>query len=581
MKPNLAKLYLVLIIASAFTWQCIGAWQDSQTTDEAVHLTAGLSYWQTGSFRLNPEHPSLFKLWASLPLHLLPNTQITNLDQTQWLVGIDYLYHSTAQEQYNSRFLLVAGRFPMILIWLGLILTTMIYSWRRWGPWSAVAVTAVLAYDPNFLGHGHLITNDVATAFAYLGACLTLNWFIEHPSWKRLGIFSSLFSVALLTKFSTIVLWLVVPIIGLMAIIYQRPNFTWRWWWRLMLGCLVVTTIMTWLAYGGKFTRINADPLIDRLWQTRSYLVNNHLEATVPTYTRLFIHLADPDRLSGKVLTNVQHWSIPAYAYWYGFFSAFSHNAYGHAAYLLGHVSELGWWYYFPVAMGVKTPILTLFLLLVWLIISVAIHGEQWRKKRWAERVPFDFWILVFPPLLFFLWSMTSHINIGFRHIFATYVFFPLAAGSALHYLHRRGTRWIPGIAMSIAIVTMTVGTLAWPNTIGYFNGFAGGAKNGWHYVTDSNLDWGQDYIRLHNFFDQQKFSEVHVALFGSVPSNVYFPEATGVMRDDEITAGLHPSGIIAVSYNELYFGDTSLTWLRSQAPTWRIGSSILVFDFR
>lgn len=37
---------------------------DSYTFDEAYHIMAGASYVKTGSFRINPEHPPLTKLWV-------------------------------------------------------------------------------------------------------------------------------------------------------------------------------------------------------------------------------------------------------------------------------------------------------------------------------------------------------------------------------------------------------------------------------------------------------------------------------------------------------------------------------------
>src|ERR1044071_1306897 len=42
--------------------------EESETRDEATHLAAGYSYWQTGDFRLNVEHPPFSKLFATLPL---------------------------------------------------------------------------------------------------------------------------------------------------------------------------------------------------------------------------------------------------------------------------------------------------------------------------------------------------------------------------------------------------------------------------------------------------------------------------------------------------------------------------------
>ena len=42
---------------------------DSQTTDEAVHLSAGYSYWEWQDMTLNPEHPPLVKLLAGAAAH--------------------------------------------------------------------------------------------------------------------------------------------------------------------------------------------------------------------------------------------------------------------------------------------------------------------------------------------------------------------------------------------------------------------------------------------------------------------------------------------------------------------------------
>ena len=38
--------------------------------DEAVHLTAGYSYWRTGDFRINRETPPLMKLLWAIPLRI-------------------------------------------------------------------------------------------------------------------------------------------------------------------------------------------------------------------------------------------------------------------------------------------------------------------------------------------------------------------------------------------------------------------------------------------------------------------------------------------------------------------------------
>lgn len=587
MKKSFIRNGIFLIISTAFIWQCIGAWQDSQTTDEAVHLSAGRAYWQSAAFYLNPEHPSLFKLWAALPLALTPHTQLdTNTDpwrsSNQWTIGSSYLYLDSAQWRYGTHFLLLLGRFPMILIWLGLVSTLAVFSWRRWGPWPSLIVTTLAAYDPNLLGHGHLVTNDVAVAFVYLGSFLMLNRFIQKPDWSRLWWFSLVFAVAQLTKFSAVILWVIIPFVLLVARWYKQPGLTWPWIRRAILGLIVATSLLTWVSYGFRITRISKDTRIAQLWIERQNIVDQHLQTTLPQYTQTLVIIADPGTPTGKFLNAFQHLYIPSYWYWRGLFSAISHNIYGHGAYILGHVSMLGWWYYFPVALAVKTPTLLIGILIALIILWMnELRLGIRRRLSFENLIPFEVWILGFPPLIYLLWSMTSHINLGLRHIFPTYIFFPLAAGSLIAYLQKKHARFGAVAAGSIAALAVIITTTAWPNTIGYYNGLFGGTQNGHRYVLDSNLDWNQDIWRLRSFLNKHKFSEVHIALFGSIPTDRVFPEQLPILQNQDIAFGLQPSGIIAISAGQLYNVDGPFAWLRAYQPKWRVGSSIHIYDFR
>jgi len=587
MKKSLVRISIVFVIATAFCWQCIGAWQDSQTTDEAVHLTAGRSYWQTWNYYLNPEHPALFKLWAALPLAVAPHSAIdTDTDpwreNNQWTIGAHYLYFGTAQHEYTGRFLLFLGRFQMILVWLALVVTISVFSWRRWGHWPSLAVTTFVAYDPNLLGHGHLVTNDVAAAFAYLGTFLVLQQFIRQPSWSRLRWLGLVFAIAQVTKFSMAILWLLVPAVLIVARLYQQPGLTWQWIRRALLTIVLMTSLVTWVVYGFRINRIANDSRIARLWNERQQIVDRNLLPTLPNYTQRLVKLSDPASPTGKFLEAFQQFPLPSYWYWRGFFSAASHNIYGHGAYLLGRVSEQGWWYYFPVAIAVKTPIITLGIVIALSTLSLyqIYHGAR-RGRPFKQLLPFDFWLIGFPPLIYLLWSMTSHINIGIRHIFPTYIFFPLAAGSLIAYLHRRRANIVAPLVSILVIIVITITTIAWPNTIGYYNGLFGGTNQGHRYVLDSNLDWNQDIWRLRHFLDKEKFPEVHIALFGSIPSDRIFPEQLPILQGTDISQGILPTGIIAISQGQLYNVDGPFGWLRPYQPRWRIGSSINVYDFR
>ena len=72
---------------------------NSQTFDEAAHLGAGYSYFTTGEFRLNSEHPPLIKQFQALPVLLVyripfdPNPRDWQ-DNKSFTIGHDFLYKS-------------------------------------------------------------------------------------------------------------------------------------------------------------------------------------------------------------------------------------------------------------------------------------------------------------------------------------------------------------------------------------------------------------------------------------------------------------------------------------------------------
>ncbi|MBI2984471.1 MAG: glycosyltransferase family 39 protein [Candidatus Kerfeldbacteria bacterium] len=572
------QLLVVMIVGGTMLWQFIGAWQDSQTTDEAVHLAAGVSYWRTGDWRLNPEHPPLTKLLAAIPLLALrqlhlPLDRPAWSERNQWLFGAAMVYGSIAGP-FGPRLIMWLGRWPMIVLWgaIGLL----IYSWsrQRWGPTGGLVSLTFFAFDPNWLGHGHLVTNDVAAAGFFFASVWALDRLARTPTWSRVLILTVLFAAAQLSKFSNLILWIIIPLVG--AVIASRGHslFRWRWWWRMMVSLALITPVLIWTTYGFEIERIDQDPRINQLWQERQWLLESGQIAEQRSIVQQLVRWTDPNSASGQWVTSVLQHSIPAYSYWRGVFSTMTHNYAGHAAYLFGQFSLLGWWYYFPVALAVKTPLVTVVLLLVagWL------GWERWRRHR---RWPDDVWLLGLPPLLYFLWSLTSHINIGLRHIFPVYPFLWLWLGSlaAQPWPRWPGLRhWVIGLGLSLSVMTAF---RAGSNTIGYFNALVGGTAGGHRVLLDSNLDWNQDLWRLRSFLNRQRFPEVHIVLFGSVPLEKIFPGAKPVLTDDDVGRGRRPSGVVTISAGQLYNVNGPFKWLRSKSPQWRIGSSILVYDFR
>jgi hypothetical protein len=166
---------------------------------------------------------------------------------------------------------------------------------------------------------------------------------------------------------------------------------------------------------------------------------------------------------------------LPAPDYINGFIEVDLHNRHGHRAFLFGKMKDgRGWWYYFPVALFFKTPIPLLVL---------AAAGIAMLFARRKLDVP-----LIALAILGV--AMTSHINIGIRHLLPIYVPLSIAAAYAVVELRRFQTASIALIAWLI----IGIG-IAHPDYLPWFNAFAGSHPE--NILNDSNLDWGQDVLRL------------------------------------------------------------------------------------
>src|SRR5215831_10545213 len=103
-KMNAARLLNIFAFSAILIAFCLQALlavpKLSATTDEAVHLAAGYSYWQTRDFRMNPEHPPLAKLIGAVPLLLIHPRFDTNRLEWQsayeYDFGFNFLYSNNA-----------------------------------------------------------------------------------------------------------------------------------------------------------------------------------------------------------------------------------------------------------------------------------------------------------------------------------------------------------------------------------------------------------------------------------------------------------------------------------------------------
>jgi hypothetical protein len=193
-----------------------------------------------------------------------------------------------------------------------------------------------------------------------------------------------------------------------------------------------------------------------------------------------------------------------------GVFWQLHHSHEGHPAGLLGMYSSHGWWYYFPVAFALKATIPFLLLSLGSLVWSVA---------RIIRLIEWPFFILLIPFVIYTALLMASPLNIGVRYYLPGYVFLVILSGAFLNALF---AATIPKPAR-IASVALSAVALAWisfeslrayPNYMPYMNQLAS-ARPHWWYLSDSNVEWGDDTRELADYLRARGETRVRAMLLG------------------------------------------------------------------
>lgn len=537
--PWIYVALLTIIIGGSLTLQLRGAWEDSPTRDEPSHLVDGLAYWQLGSFEFNYPHPPLAKMLPGAMLYFSGARIDANGTawQTQDTEAVNAQVLFTHREWTDSRYIIFLARLPILLFGLTLLLSIWWLVRRQWGWLPALAATTIVAFDPTVIGHGPLVNTDIpVTAMIFLTIIL-FDRYVRSPRWKKLIVLSIVFALAQVTKFSAVVLWPLLIILGAYWTITHRQVFPWPAWRRMVGTLVIITAAVIVIFYRGEMHTIVAKPTSSPIVQTLSRY----------------------------------HLPIPAFSYWRGLGYNVRLNDAGHPTVFLGQTIQRGDWRYFPVAVLTKTPLPTLALWLATILASIFwLKNLRWKPAaRW--------WVFAAPVIVYAATAEKSHLDLGIRYLLPTLPFLALGVGwlvaKALAYRRQLGVL-IATAAFSVVPITLT----AWPNMISYFNPLAGGTTNGQHWFVDSNLDWGQDAWHIRQYVDRHAAEKMYVDIFGAIPRTSFAPNTLRVPTEKNVAANGQPSGTVIITSGLLYDPEAPYAWLRSRQPTERIGSTGLVF---
>jgi hypothetical protein len=521
---------------------------DSATFDETAHLPAGISYLQKLDFRQNPEHPPLVKAWAALlpvalgradPAYLGPAWTGTRVvpgtpyrtGADQWRFGFETLNGPLGHaDRHDPARLLVPAR-AMVIV-LGLALGGVVFAWARslWGTAGGLLSLLVFATSPTMLAHTRLVTTDLGIALAITAtAWLAWRW-TQRPSWRRAATLGAVFGATLLVKFSALLVpVLVVPAIGFAIVHRRRVGEAVHTPKRVVLaavGAAIVCGIVLWAGYGFRWSA-TSDPDYRLDWES--------IEASA----------ADSLGVRTALVLRDARVVPEAYAFGLGYFSDRTGRR---LAYLNGETSIVGWWWYFPEALVLKTPLVTLALVAV--ALAVLLSSRRRLRRRVVELA-----FLGIPAAGYFAVSMAANLNLGHRHLTPLYPFLFIGIGGLARVATTSPRRWLLGIA-SVALAGTALTTA--PAFLSYFNLLAGGASGGPRYLVDSNVDWGQDLARLPGALREHGVETVHLAYFGTADPLAYDIAYRKVLmvhdfRPSTPTIDPGPGDVLAISVTLLH----------------------------
>ncbi len=485
---------------------------ESVTADEIAYLTAGHTYNSFGDFRLHPENGNLPQRWIALPelmAHIpLPSVKSSAWSHADvWQYGHQFLYE---QSEPMDQFLFY-GRVMISVFSAATGLLIFFWSRSLFGRVGAFISLLLFCFSPSFLAHGSLATSDVPMAFFFLAAVGAWWRHLTKPSLINTGLSSVVFGLACITKYSAILLF---PIFGLIGLLW-------------LVGLARATGWRRPLAYLGCSTLIH----LSLGWCVIWLFYNFRYSAFAPAianganfYQGGWAWLLSDDGWLKSAMTVLRQWRALPEAFLYGgaFVAEFSHQR---SAFLNGNYSINGWPEFFPYTFLVKTtgPLLLLFAAagLTSLISRLPrFDSAKMQRVRLGTQNAMPLLVLF---AVYWLFSVTSHLNIGHRHLLPTYPVLFILVGSLGVLIETR--RPITLIAVG--------GLIAWhivesnnirPNYLAYFNSLAGGPANGWRHLVDSSLDWGQDLPGLANWLQvtRRPLEPVYLSYFGTGDPDYY-----------------------------------------------------------
>jgi len=339
---------------------------------------------------------------------------------------------------------------------------------------------AFYAFDPTFLAHGALVTTDTGVSCFIFASIYAFYHYVKAPSWGRAAVLGLATGLAFASKHTGVLL---VPMLILLAVCEiirhpRRASGETQDCRKTLMGQLagalalaaVISLAVLWAFYGFRY---RARP--------GGLEINPPLAESLGTISKPW---------EGKVLGTLARFRALPESYLYGMADIQSVDDF-YTSYFFGKLYAHGIPMYFPGVIVIKSTLPLLILLLIAAILMVTRKFRRWREILF----------LTIPPAVYLVVAMSSHMNIGVRHILPAYPFLIILVAGAAVQLMALNPRWKFAVIALLIWQVITV-VRVFPVYMAYGNEAWGGPANVHKYLTDSNVDWAQQLIATKKYLD-------------------------------------------------------------------------------
>lgn len=472
--------------------------RESATIDEVVHIGAGLSYWQQLDLRLNQEHPPLGKLIAALPLALRGTK--ADYSSISWKLGDQFVGGYVAEWIFGARVLQHWNDYPSTLWWarLPMLGLTLLLGWtifrvgaRLGGGWGGLLALTAFVTTPTFLAFGPLVLTDIPITLFVLLTLWSMGELWHSPTHKNVLIFAVWLAAALLSKFSALIIFAVLPTFAVSL----------RFW-----------PVEGQLADGGDRKR----------WrQLRSHAAWRGIGwALVITYAFYFLFsIRQPTDtlyfLGQNPIALIARRALLPFAVFLRGLAWLAITA-SRPTFLLGHHYSHGVWFYFPVAFALKSSLGFL------LLLTMALFIWAWRRRNSERTVVPQHLALHWRALWVGFWVFTvvcllSRLTISIRHFTFSIVLltvFLSVLPKLIAELKPTARYGLLAVTVVLALSCVVAAIGSYPNYFPYMNSLRFG-RPAYLLLSDSNVDWNQALPQAAEWSREHHIEKIGVDEYG------------------------------------------------------------------